>query len=398
MVLTFNTLFAITDTVSYGPTYVNDVYYSMKTGTVKTVVRDNWDIALSTFKMSSSILINDAAGVELYTYPNGDTSAWNTVDTVGFASWKMMYNSEGTWEDGAFSNYATGHPDYGWGVYNNFTHNIQGDSLFIIRTKSGVFYKLWMVQKLSAMAEYTLKLAPLGSTNDTTLVIDCLPYSNKNYYYVDLDTKSGVDREPDQDSWDFEFTKYAAKQNQGGYYNVTGVKQNNKVLIARVDQIDTSITNWSDYAYTDSMTNIGWTWKSFSMVSFTYEVDDSLVFFVKTRDMDVYKLKFTDFIGSSTGDVVLDKKLLSNTGIQQNLKNKNALVFPNPTSNFIQISIPDDMNSYQVRIMDISGKVVGEISDYRSGDRINVRDYQSGMYWIIATSESQVLQAKIIIQ
>ena len=66
--------------------------------------------------MSASIIINENAGMELYVYSN-DTNDWNTVDTAGF-TFEKVYNSEESWENGAFSNLGTNHPDYGWGIYD----------------------------------------------------------------------------------------------------------------------------------------------------------------------------------------------------------------------------------------------------------------------------------------
>ena len=61
-----------------------DVYYSLENGIVKSETRANWDIAFTSSKMSASILSNGGSGVELYSYPNGDTNAWATVDTAAY--------------------------------------------------------------------------------------------------------------------------------------------------------------------------------------------------------------------------------------------------------------------------------------------------------------------------
>ena len=45
-----------------GAGYANDVYYSLETGTVTTVDRDNWDIAFVTQVMSVSVLANNGFG------------------------------------------------------------------------------------------------------------------------------------------------------------------------------------------------------------------------------------------------------------------------------------------------------------------------------------------------
>jgi len=395
--LSINMLKAKNDSISYSVGYANDVYYSFKTGTVKTSPRDNWDVAFATSKMSSSILINDGAGVELYTYPKGDTSDWNSIDTAGLSNWKMMYNSELDWEQGAFSQYEKGHPDYGWGVYNSITHNIHGDSIFIIKSRNGDLFKLWLVEKASALAQYTFKFAPIGA-NDTTVVLDCLPYSDKNYLFYDLETKSSIDREPMKDSWDIEFTKFEGTQPSGGYYAVTGVKQNIGVEVAKISMTDTSITDWGANSFSDSITTIGWSWKSFSMTTFTYNVEDSLVFFVNTIDGDVYKLIFTEFVGSTNGNVYFRKSLLSNASIGGKMESVSMNIFPNPTSDLVHIDLGNNQNSFNLQLFDISGRKMLEINDFHSKEAVSVSNLPKGIYFLRGTSKSQNFESKLVIK
>ena len=58
------------DTLVMGSGYANDVYYHFKNKTVKSVPRNNWDIAFKINQMSASILANTTIGNTLYTYPN----------------------------------------------------------------------------------------------------------------------------------------------------------------------------------------------------------------------------------------------------------------------------------------------------------------------------------------
>ena len=69
-----------------------DVYYDLATGNQTSVDRSMWDIGLSTSMRSSSIIINENAGIELFVYSK-DTSEWNSVDTTGF-NFDNIYNSE----------------------------------------------------------------------------------------------------------------------------------------------------------------------------------------------------------------------------------------------------------------------------------------------------------------
>jgi len=140
----------VTDSVFMGAGYSNEIYYSMSAGEQGSVARAQWDIAFRANRMSASILTNDGSGVELYSYPKSDTSGWATVDTSGLSNWTNMVNSTTDWEEGAFCRNQKGHPDYGWGKYNSVSHNVMGDSLFIIKLHDGSFRKLWIMEKYSS--------------------------------------------------------------------------------------------------------------------------------------------------------------------------------------------------------------------------------------------------------
>ena len=124
--------------VSMNSGYANQIFYSMQNGEMLNIQNDNWDIAFSTDAFSSTIRINDGKGVQLYTYHLGDTSEWDMINTsTPNILYNPMYNSDITWETGAFDiNTTSSGFDYGWGVYNLQTHHIVGDSIFVIQISS----------------------------------------------------------------------------------------------------------------------------------------------------------------------------------------------------------------------------------------------------------------------
>ncbi len=71
------------DTLVMGAFYANEEYYSMENGSAGLVARDFWDIGIKSGVFTSSITANSTMGVELYTYPNADTSAWNPATSTG---------------------------------------------------------------------------------------------------------------------------------------------------------------------------------------------------------------------------------------------------------------------------------------------------------------------------
>ncbi len=392
VVISLTTIYSQTQTISFGAGYANDVFYSMKNDLVKTAARNTWDIGFTTSKMSSSLLVNSGAGAMLFSYPNGDTSAWNTLDTNGISNWNPMYDSEISWEEGAFGLYATGHPDYGWGVYNMITHNLTGDSLFVIKTVSGAYMKLWIQGKESAAGIYHFRFANLDGSNEFTETLNTNSYMDKNFLYYNLSSKQIVDHEPISADWDIMFTKYMAEQPSGGYYPVTGVLSNYGVEIARIEGVDTSLTNWADFSFSDEKAVIGWDWKSFSMTTMSYQCEDSLVFFVKNLDGDIYKLIFTDFAGSSTGNVSFTKTKLSSVGIGEIFEN-NLRIYPNPVSDYLMIETGLEAE-YQFEIFDLAGKLQISESASKAINKIDVQNLNSGIYFIRILTEQNIIKTQ----
>ncbi|MBT4189699.1 MAG: hypothetical protein HOE16_00755, partial [Lentimicrobiaceae bacterium] len=272
------------DTLSMNPGYASDIFYSMSQGEVLNTPRAGWDMAFYTSAFSAGIIINEGSGVELYAYPNGDTSAWSSMDTTGLSSWTPLYNSPTDWEDGAFNRTSQGHPDYGWGVYNMITHSIVGDSLFVIKTEDGSFKKLWIVDKISVDNLYNIRFADLDGANQVDQSIDVKPFISKNFIYYSITNDELLDREPSE-SWDMLFTKYIdLTTNSSGElveYLVTGVTSNIGLHANKFTGVGPDFDDWISKPFDSLKNTIGYDWKSFDMQTFSWVVDDSIAFFVK---------------------------------------------------------------------------------------------------------------------
>jgi len=296
---------SLADSISMGASYADEVFYSLENGVVKTSPRSSWDIAFSTDPMSSTILVNEGYGIELYTYPSGDLSAWDEVDISGIDEWPLMYNSDTSWYFGAFDRNATGHPDYGWGVYNMLDHNVTGDSLFIIKLSDGSVKKLLIEQRAAMTNSFSIKYGDIdvaGETKDIT----CGDYLSKNFIYFSFTSGEIIDIEPESDSWDLLFTKY---WDESIPYNVTGVLTNTERETAEVRGVDPEVADTTDGVFSDDISIIGSDWKEFDMGTMTYLVESDLCYFVKSGD-ETYKIVFTLFEGSASGKVVFDKEIV----------------------------------------------------------------------------------------
>ncbi|MBN2348325.1 MAG: HmuY family protein [Bacteroidales bacterium] len=297
----------IADSAIMGANYENDIYYSLANGEIAQVNRSNWDFGFYTNAWSSSIIINDGAGVELYVLST-DTTTWNdAADTTGLYTWPKLYNSSSDWEIGAFSANMTGHPDYGWGVYNNQTHDLNGSTIYVIKFADGAAKKIFIKNKISVENIYNFRVADLDGSNQHWETLNCNQYATKDYVYYSLSGVTLVDREPVSDSWDLLFTKYIDETIQ---YPVTGVLVKKSVQVAKVDIPDAQLSDTLTYPFIEAKDAIGYDWKEINMTTYLYDILPDLTYFVKTEDQSVYKLQFTDFIGSSEGKFKFEKTKL----------------------------------------------------------------------------------------
>jgi len=392
------------DSILMGPGYTNEVYYSMQNGVIQTGPRATWDIAFRTSKRSSSILINDGSGVVLYTYPKADTTGWASVDTTGLSGWTPMYNDPTDWENGAFSRNAQGHPDYGWGKYNDVTHNLKGDSLFVIKLRDGSFRKLWIVKKLSAADIYTFRYAKLDGTEEYNVTEDLNSVIQTDFSGYSLQTNQRVSFEPLKNTWDILFTKYMSVQSNGTPYLVTGVLSNDSVRTKKFYPVNLNYDDFGVGVWDSTRSSIGWNWKVFDMGSFTYKVVDSTVYFMKPVKGDIYKLIFTAFAGSSTGLVKFDQAKIAGEAISPKpTEGVSVKVFPNPASDRITINLAGlTGEDFTITLTDLTGRQLradrpGRLNNGLSAYSMDVTGVQPGVYFVTVFNAAMRAVTKVTI-
>lgn len=285
------------ESISMEAGYASEVFFSLENGVVKTSPRADWDIAFSTNPMSSTILLNEGLGEELYTWPGGDKDNWDAVDTAGIAGWKAMFNSDTSWYYGAFDRHDLGHPDYGWGVYNMQNHDVMGDSIFILRLADGSVKKLFIEKRAAMSNSFSIRYGDLGSEG-VSKDIPCSDYTTRNFIYFSFASGEVVDVEPESDQWELLFTRY---HDESIPYIVTGVLTNMEVEVAEVRDIDPGLADPSTAEFSEHISVIGSDWKSFNMGTFSYDITEDLCYFVRRSGGDTYKIVFTATDGSASG-------------------------------------------------------------------------------------------------
>lgn len=374
--------------VTTGAGYANDVYYSLENGTVDTVARNNWDIGFTTNNFSISILANNGSGVELYTYPAGDTADWATLDTTGMA-WIHMYNSIDSWDAGAFTRHELGHPDYGWGTYSMGTHNTTGDSLFVIKTIAGDYKKL-SINIRGAMANtWDFKYANLDGSDEQNIVLNSGDYSEKSFVYYSIDKQMEIDREPATEDWDLLFTKYF---DYNIPYSVTGVLTNEDHIVAqevRESGMDQSTHNtYEESEFSSEISIIGSDWKTFDMESFAYILNDTVVYYLKSygeTDSTYYKIYFTGFTGSrADGKYIFIQEEIIGVSAEAPLAIQLLEIYPNPASDQLNV-VFDHQGEINMSVIDITGRNVYSTS-YISGGfstyAVNISELNPGLFFL----------------
>lgn len=311
--------------VDMGSGYANDVFVNLETGVVSQVSRTNWQIAFVTSAQPNGgrsgegacILTNGGAGVNLYPI-NYDNTQWAYVpDNVGIEGISSLYNSDTSWYFGAFTHNMRFFDDpmswdFGWGIYSNATHNVDGDSLFVIQVNDTAYKLLDIVGRLanlnnsfvikhkaitvdatSGASKSAYMADALSSDNSVTDTIPCSDYLDKNFIYYDLLTAELVDREPVKAAWDLVFTKYITKIPQGAAmvdYPVMGVLTNDGISVAEVSGNPAAI-DVSSLSFSRSISAIGSDWKVWD--GEVYNLADKT--FVLKKGANYFTLRFESF-------------------------------------------------------------------------------------------------------
>ncbi|MBA2422639.1 MAG: T9SS type A sorting domain-containing protein [Chitinophagales bacterium] len=393
-----------TDSISMNPGYTDEVYWSLPSGNAGSFPINGWELAFRLGLQTSSIFINSANGVSLFHVPNTDTSGWATFDTTGITSWKELFNSDTSWEYGAFDISSTGFPDFSWGDYDLNTHIVTGDSLYIIKLNSSTYKKLWIIKK--DFGNWTFRYANLDNTEDVTVTINGADFPNKNFAYYSITNSQTLNSEPDNSAWDLLFTRYLTLLPPDNTpYLVSGVLTNVGVETAEARPVDLSTVDLSNYtdSFTSNISQIGYDWKYFDMTLNEYFVEDSLCYFVKSINSDIYKIVFKSFEGSSTGNISWEQTFLltSLSPIQKQLES--ASVFPNPVTNYFDLIFyaRESLSNVDIEVYNVDGRrVMHTLIDANQGlnqKKLTLPELASGVYLVNISTLNDGINLKMVV-
>jgi len=391
-----------TDTVSLGAQYALQTYYSLDQGTVSSHTAADWDIAFDASGFGSAIRINGGIGHVLYRYEAGDTAHWNNLDTNA-TFWKPLVNADTSWALGAFNQGNDGNFDLGWGNYNIITHAVQGDSLYILETQAGVQKKIW-IRSLSG-GVFTFSISDLDGSNELTKNLAKSNYTDKNFGYYHVGSDQMVDLEPLNTSWDLLFTRYTGELSPGVYYPVTGALHNAGVEVAEVVTPNPQSAGYAGEPMSHHINTIGYDWKTFNMTTFQYDLADSTAYFIKAVDGNIWRVVFTAFEGSSTGNIVFDKENVALSQTRPDFGFGSIGLAPNPaiqgTSHLI-VDMVQPQTDMVISILDMQGR---ELSRTNLGFQtaglkdipLHVDDFDAGIYFVRLQSNLGHVTQKLLV-
>ena len=391
------------DSVIMGPSYTNDIFYSFDNGEVDSYSGASWTVAFYNKSQSGAIMLNGGHGVELWNASDDTSQFANIIDTVGISSWTQLYDTDTIWNaHSAFEGDALNSQwNYGWGDYNISTHIIQGSRIFVLKSIEQNYFKVLVEKKDYGVFHY--RYASLDNSFDTTIVVNVPDYLNKSYAYLNMDNHILQDREPNHSEWDLLFTKYSTDL-VFAYYPVTGVVSNEGVEVAEIKELPNN-ASYTAQDFNASKIVIGSDWKTFDQNTFSYLLQDTLTYFVRIENGDVYKLDFTTFEGSSTGKIKFNKELVSTgpTGVQSS---NEALslhsIYPNPSSGSADIVFSNTRNeNIDIRVFNLVGNLVYQANAYSynglNSFRINLDFVENGVYLVQIGNGFFVKTQKLVI-
>jgi len=397
----------IIDTVSVGAGYSNQKWYSLQNDEQGTQGKDNWDIGFEITGYAATILANtQKANFAVYKAPFSIAN-YATVDTTNMSSWPMLYNSDQTWDIGAFNRGAnpSNANDLGWGLYDVNTHIITGDSCYVIKLSNTSYKKIKFINLTGGI--YTFEYANINGTSSQTATINKSNYTGKNFAYYDMTLNTAVDREPVSSAWDLTFGRYTAFIPTA--YPVVGVMSNKGVKVAQADNVASPATynNWTAHTLNSNITEIGHDWKYFNLSGNVWWLSQDTAYFVKDKGNNVWKMRFTAFGGSTNGNVIFSKEKLSAVGIadiQGNVISK-VTVYPNPSNGnntTLLFSTENETANISVSIIDLNGKIISSetiaTTNGLNEHALQTNGLTAGVYFIQLNAGSYKTTQKLIIQ
>jgi len=381
--------------------YTKDIYLNLSNKSIFEFDNNNWDIAFSLTPKGAagaSILINEAY-VELYSAPY-DTTRWNNFDNSTLDSWERLYNPKQTWKDGAFNKYrgAISGLDMGWGeLMPELNYWTYGDSLYAIKLRN----ESWIKFKINSLKQgvWEFSYSDIDNNNEKIISLDKADYTGKNFIYFSFSDSKIIDREPLSQDWDLLFSKFMYFSDIAGKMNSTsGVLSNKDLKIATVNGEIDKKHEINNESFSESISAISNSWKTFDMSALVWSVDKEKVFIIKNKNDELFNLSFLQFGGRDNGEIEFQYKQINPSSV---VEATSVSLYPNPVTDYANLIIDNNsLGKVNIKIFDTNGNLRNIESFIKTSNfdttKLDFSNLTFGLYIIEIAYDNKIEYAKII--
>lgn len=383
------------DEFSMNPGYENMVFYSMDSGVVGEEIMASWDLAFDVRSMGSSVRINGGQGTVLYNA--GDLDEWENIDDTFIdmtAKLSQLRNDNSSWSSGAFSQGGDGMFDLGWGIYDMVTHVVTSDKVFVIALPDGSWKKIAILSLESGT--YSFQYANLDGSEFVEDQLMKSNYPDKVLAFYSISNQMELDLEPIEE-WDLVFLRYVEQIQPEVFYGVTGALVHPNTGIHMLEGLnDPFIDGEMNFDMLSYEANaVGYDWKSYA--GGTYSLADDRCYFVQTNAGSQWRLVFTGFEGSTTGNIEIGKILETGVSVA-NAERLNWNVFPNPARENSEIFVQGNFEVEDASLTNMAGVVVYTTALNAWSGTIHLQDVSPGMYILNLNTDKGIINHRLLIQ
>jgi hypothetical protein len=143
-----------------------------------------------------------------------------------------------------------------------------------------------------------------------------------------------------------------------------------------------------------NISNIGSDWKSFNNTTFQWQLADSTTYFATAGSGDLYKVVFTSFAGSGTGNFSFNQKMVSALSTPE-VELPQVALYPNPSQGAVTIAVPAISGTSAIRILDFAGRTVRNLPVL---EQQRIEGLPAGAYLVVAEGPAGNAIQKLLVQ
>jgi hypothetical protein len=127
-------------------------------------------------------------------------------------------------------------------------------------------------------------------------------------------------------------------------------------------------------------------------------IDDVMSSNINVPNGGIVKFQVAPYFQGESGTYLLDIQILrvATTGINDTSISNSFIIYPNPTTEYLNIMNSNNQKIEKILIIDISGEIIKEFIPSKSPINIPVQDLSTGTYFVIIHSNNKNWQQKFV--